>query len=323
MQYLERLGRTLGVAFAALLLGVVVTLSALTVAKGVSSGRIGTLQTATKMAAQTGSESAGTTAVGATQNQTVTSASLVAAGVTQQATTPQQQSGIVDARSTVKADGPAVVTIINTMQVTTGRGRYRSTGQTGEAYGSGVIISNQGYIVTNQHVVADEQNLQVIFADGTKVPAKLIGSDANVDIAVIKVDTKVPAVAQFGDSSTLEVGQPVIAIGSALGDYVNTVTEGVISGLHRSILDPSTGAVASQSLQDLVQTDAAINHGNSGGPLIDIATGKIVGIDTAVVRTTGVGYSAEVAEGLGFSVPSNTAKSVADRLMKNAGVSQP
>src|SRR5205823_1155295 len=179
--------------------------------------------------------------------------------------------------------GPAVVTVVNTMQQATGRGRFGSggQGQAPEALGSGVIIDNQGDIVTNQHVVASQQSLSVIFADGTQVPATLVGQDAYSDLAVIKVDAKVPAVAQFGDSDNLEPGQPVVAIGTALGDYKNTVTAGVVSGLHRRLSDGDT------STQDLIQTDAAINHGNSGGPLLDL-DGNVVGRNPVVVSSTGM-----------------------------------
>src|SRR5262249_12468557 len=109
-----------------------------------------------------------------------------------------------------------------------------------------------------------------------------------------------------------EPGQPVVAIGSALGDYRNTVTEGIVSGLHRSIDGSSAG--------DFIQTDAAINHGNSGGPLIDMS-GKVIGINTAVVRSGGA--IGDVAEGLGFAIPSNTVKQVADQLIKSGAVTRP
>jgi 2-alkenal reductase len=224
---------------------------------------------------------------------------------------------ILDARYAVQQAGPAVVTVINTMQVTTTRGRFGNVmpgqSQVAEASGSGVIIDSRGYIVTNQHVVANQQSLQVIFADGTKVAATLVGEDVSTDLALLKVDVKVPAVAQFGDSDKLELGQPVVAIGTALGDFVNTVTEGIVSGTHRHLDD------ASASVQDLIQTDAAINHGNSGGPLLDLE-GKVIGINTAVVRNDGTMGS--VAEGLGFAIPSNTVSTVVDQLLKNRSISR-
>jgi 2-alkenal reductase len=245
-----------------------------------------------------------------------TNATTGSSGATQQTPSQQQQNGIVDATYAAKVAGPAVVTVVNTMQQGTGGGRFGfgGQGQAPEALGSGVIIDNQGDIITNQHVVADQQSLQVIFADGTEVSATLVGQDAYSDIAVIKVSAKVPAVAQFGDSNKLEPGQPVVAIGTALGEYNNTVTEGIVSALHRQLGDGST------STQDLIQTDAAINHGNSGGPLLDLS-GNVIGINTAVVRDSSL--TGDVAEGLGFAIPSNTARSVAQQLMQNGSVSHP
>jgi 2-alkenal reductase len=134
-----------------------------------------------------------------------------------------------------------------------------------------------------------------------------VGGDAAADIAVVKVDTAVPAVAQFGDSDALEPGQPVVAIGSALGDFRNTVTAGVVSAVHRDLDE-----TMQTDLGDLIQTDAAINEGNSGGPLIDL-NGQVIGVNVAVVRSTG--YQGDTAEGLGFAIPANTAKQIADNLI--------
>jgi 2-alkenal reductase len=262
-------------------------------------------------------------AAGQTASQQITADKAVAGSDTQsvasntaQQTAPtQQQSGVIDARYAAKQAGSAVVTVVNTMQQSTlGRGRFGPQGVSPEALGSGVIIDNQGHIVTNQHVVENQQSLSVIFADGTEVPATLVGADAYSDLAVIKVDAAVPAVAKFGDSDALEPGQPVVAIGTALGDFQNTVTAGVVSALHRQLDDGGT------STQDLIQTDAAINHGNSGGPLLDLS-GNVVGINTAVVRSSGM--MGDVAEGLGFAIPSNTVKSVAEQLISSGSISRP
>jgi S1-C subfamily serine protease len=221
------------------------------------------------------------------------------------------QQGIIDARSVVKSVGPAVVTVINNVDAS----QERSLGMgSPTALGTGVIIDNRGYIVTNNHVIENQQSLEVIFSDGKRASATLVGADPFSDLAVVKVDGSVPAVASFGDSDKLEPGEPVVAIGSALGDFKNTVTVGVVSGLHRDLED--SGATA---LQDLIQTDAAINHGNSGGPLLNMA-GEVVGINTAVVRGGGLG---DVAEGLGFSIPSNTVDRVADQLIEDGSVSRP
>ncbi|HEX8918996.1 MAG TPA: trypsin-like peptidase domain-containing protein, partial [Chloroflexota bacterium] len=184
------------------------------------------------------------------------------------------------------------------------------------AMGSGLIVDSEGHIVTNNHVVQNQTSLQVIFSDGKKAPARLVGTDAVSDLAVIKVDAAVPAVAVFGDSDKLELGQPVVAIGSALGNFRNTVTAGVVSGLNRNLDDPSAPA-----LRNLIQTDAAINHGNSGGPLIDL-NGRVVGINVAVVRTT-TGTLGDVAEGLGFAIPANSVQTVSAQLIKSGVVSRP
>ncbi len=209
---------------------------------------------------------------------------------------------------------PAVVTVINTQkpqQVFSFWGRQVIQPKSS---GSGVIISKDGYILTNNHVIEDQDSLEVVFASGDKASAHLIGADPYADSAVIKVDSPVPAVAEFGDSSALQPGETVIAIGSALGDFKNTVTVGVVSATGRS-LDTGNGF----SLEGLIQTDAAINHGNSGGPLVN-ALGQVIGINTAIVRNDN--SSGDVAEGLGFAIPSNTVKSVADQIIKKGYVSR-
>ena len=236
-----------------------------------------------------------------------TSSSLAQTPVTQQAQTSALP--VLDARAAVKEVGPAVVTIVNTQSTQGTRFRGALTGS-----GSGVIIDSRGYIVTNNHVVENQQSLEVIFSNGTKAPAQLVGTDPLTDLAVLKVDVAVPDVAEFSDSNALEPGQPVVAIGSPLGDFRNTVTVGVVSALHRSLND--SGSVA---LQDLVQTDAAINHGNSGGPLVDL-NGRIVAINVAVVRSAGQG---DIAEGLGFAIPSNTVKEITDQLISKGAISRP
>ena len=202
---------------------------------------------------------------------------------------------------TVKKVAPAVVTVRN------------RTSQ-GQASGSGVIISKDGYIVTNNHVVEGEQTLSVIFADGSRKDAKLVGTDPLTDIAVIKVLGGVPAVAPVGDSSALQPGEQVLAIGSPLGNFRNTVTAGIVSAVNRS--------VPGSQMEGLIQTDAAINSGNSGGPLVNLQ-GEVVGINTLVVRGDGVSSSAAPVEGLGFSIPSSTFRKVADELIANGEVKYP
>ena len=212
--------------------------------------------------------------------------------------TLKEDSAVIDAVRSVK---PAVVTVINQMQPR--RGFLGSVTPT--ASGSGVIVDAKGYIITNNHVIAGQQSLQVIFSDGSKTDATIIGTDAIADLAVLKVD-KVPAVATLGDSNSLQPGQVTIAIGNPLGDYRGTVTVGVISGLNR---------VVGQQ-QGLIQTDAAINNGNSGGPLIN-SLGQVIGINTLVVRSTDDG---KVAEGLGFAIPSNQVKEIMAQLVANGRV---
>ena len=228
--------------------------------------------------------------------------------VLQARVTVSEESAIIDV---VKKVGPAVVTVVNTLQPQAG---LFGTTQP-EARGSGVIFDQSGYIITNNHVVEGNQALSVIMADGTKKPARLIGSDKYSDIAVIKIDgTNLPT-AELGNSSTLQPGQIVVAIGSALGDFRNTVTMGVVSGLNRN-LDTGEG----YNIENLIQTDAAINHGNSGGPLCNTAA-QIIGINTAIIR--GSSMTGDVAEGIGFAIPSDTVRTVASQLMRAGRVVRP
>jgi len=203
---------------------------------------------------------------------------------------------------------PAVVTIVS---------RISSRGQSGTAFGTGVIIDRRGYILTNNHVVEGGREYNVIFSEGIRVPAKLVGTDPTTDLAILQVDGDMPGTATFGDSSKLEPGQPVVAIGSALGEFTNTITTGIISGLHR-VLEDSTGPV----LQDMIQTDAAINPGNSGGPLLN-TQGQVIGINTAVIRQSSQSSNASVAEGIGFATPSNIAKVVSERIIADGRIDRP
>ena len=244
----------------------------------------------------------------------------VALNTTAQPVVAQRQSvtltadtAIVDA---VKKVSPAVVTIVNTLTAQRAPSRFGAPRtQPGQAVGTGVIIDAQGYIVTNNHVIEGAQKIEVLFENGDKAEAKLIGVDTFGDLAIVQVtDKPMPAVAHLGDSSALQVGEPVIAIGSALGDFKNTVTVGVVSGLNRRV-----DANAASSLEGLIQTDAAINHGNSGGPLLN-AAGQVIGINTLVVRSDGGG---DVAEGLGFAIPASTVQYVSSQLIGGGKVSRP
>jgi 2-alkenal reductase len=214
----------------------------------------------------------------------------------------------VDVNTAVEAAvaqvGPAVVTVVNTLPQ-----------GAGQASGSGVIISPEGYVITNNHVVAGAAQLNVIFRDGESVQADLIGSDEFADLAVLKIPAPVPAHAELGNSDALNPGETVIAIGSPLGDFKNTVTVGVVSATGRTI-ETDRGF----QMEDLIQTDAAINHGNSGGPLVNLA-GQVIGINTLVVR--GNGSSFDQAEGLGFAIASNTVRAVSDQLVARGFVTRP
>jgi len=164
--------------------------------------------------------------------------------------------------------------------------------------GSGLILTANGYILTNRHVVENSRTLTVTLMDGRDLAASVVRISDTTDLALIKVDaTGLPA-ATIGDSDSIQVGQTAIAIGSPLGTFTETVTRGVVSGLDREIT-VTDGATRRQStLKGLIQTDAAINPGNSGGPLLD-AAGQVIGLNTAVATS---------AEGLGFAIPIGAAK---------------
>lgn len=170
-----------------------------------------------------------------------------------------------------------------------------------EGAGSGVIITANGYIVTNDHVIANASKILVRLKDGTKYEAKLIGTDPSNDLAVIKINGKNLKPATYGNSSQLKVGDKAIAIGNPLGELRGTVTEGIISARDREI---NVGDVTMR----LLQIDAAVNPGNSGGGLFD-RTGELVGIVNAK-------SSGEAVEGLGFAIPIDTAKTIIDKIIK-------
>lgn len=170
--------------------------------------------------------------------------------------------------------------------------------QTEASSGTGIVLKSDGLILTNKHVVEGGQSFTVITSDGKEYEnAKVVAKDPSNDIAFLKIDAKGLTPARLGDSSKVQVGQRVIAIGNALGQFQNTVTTGVISGKSRPIT--ATGGNGTESLQNLFQTDAAINPGNSGGPLVNIV-GEVIGINTAV--------AGDGAENIGFAIPINEAK---------------
>lgn len=190
--------------------------------------------------------------------------------------------------------------------------------------GSGIIYKkdgNKGYIVTNNHVVADSDSLEVSLADGTKVTAKLVGTDSYSDLAVLEIESdKITTVAEFGDSDALKLGEPAIALGSPLGsEYANSVTLGIISGIDRNI--SSTASDGSTTNINALQTDAAINPGNSGGPLVNIA-GQVIGINSVKIAQSSSSDSVSV-EGMGFAIPSNDVVEIIDQLESKGKVSRP
>ncbi len=165
--------------------------------------------------------------------------------------------------------------------------------------GSGFVISSDGLILTNKHVVSDAAAEYTVFTnDGKKYPAKVLARDSNTDIAIIKIDAIGLSKVKLGNSDSIQVGQTAIAIGNALGEFRNTVSTGVVSGLSRSIT--ASGGGISESITNVIQTDASINPGNSGGPLLNLR-GEVIGVNTAM---------AQGAQNIGFSIPINQVKEI-------------
>ncbi len=196
------------------------------------------------------------------------------------------------------------------------------TGDVGDT-GSGVLIDGKGYILTNNHVISlaatdKTATLTVVFNDGkgTRVPGTVVGRDPKTDLAVVKVSVQDATVAQLGDSDSLQVGDTVIAIGSPLG-LEGTVTTGIVSATDRPVRLSGEGT-DTDAVIDAIQTDAAINPGNSGGALVD-ATGAVIGINTAI-RTLGGSEQSSGSIGLGFAIPINTAKGIAEEIIRNGTV---
>lgn len=200
--------------------------------------------------------------------------------------------------------GASVVTVIN-QQMFQGFDTVQPVGS-----GTGFIVDQQGHIVTNWHVVQGGQEFLVILSNGERRPATLVGSDPISDLAVVKIDGALPAVASFGDSDLLQVGESVLAIGSPLGTYTNTVTEGIISALGRDL--------PQSNYNNLIQHDAAINPGNSGGPLFNMQ-GQVIGVNTLGVSEE----NGQSIQGLFFALPGNQVNSIVSRLIADGRVVYP
>ena len=185
------------------------------------------------------------------------------------------------------------------------------------AQGSGFLFDDQGHIITNNHVIESGTAFQVRFADGSIVPARLVGADPGADLAVLKVDTLPEGVAPLvlADSKSVEVGQTAIAIGNPFGER-NTLTVGVISGLGRSLRGPASRQGGRFAITNVIQTDAAINPGNSGGPLLNIR-GEVIGVNTAIRSASGV------FEGIGYAVPANAVARVVPALIRDGYYQHP
>jgi S1-C subfamily serine protease len=206
--------------------------------------------------------------------------------------------------SVAQKASPAVVTITNSSVTNFGPYSIPSTG-----VGSGFIFDSNGWILTNRHVVQGGGNLTVTLNDGRKLAGTVAATDAEHDLAVVKIDaTGLPTV-PLGSSSTVKVGQLVVAIGSPLGTFTDSVTSGILSATGRTITvgDPTTRQP--RTLTNLLQTDAAINPGNSGGPLLD-SSGRVIGVNAA---------AASSAEGIGFAIPIDEAASVIAQARGQAG----
>lgn len=216
---------------------------------------------------------------------------------------------------------PAIVGITNLQAQSNsslfGSSSSDSSEDTESGSGSGVIFKKENgkaYIITNNHVVEGASSLKVSLYDGTEVTAKLVGSDSLTDLAVLQIsDDHVTKVANFGDSSDLRTGETVIAIGDPLGkDLSRTVTQGIVSGVDRTV---SMSTSAGETSINVIQTDAAINPGNSGGPLLN-TDGKIVGINSMKI-------SEDDVEGIGFAIPSNDVKPIAEELLSKGQIERP
>jgi S1-C subfamily serine protease len=228
------------------------------------------------------------------------------------------QSQVVSAIA--KDVNPSVVSIHAQSNATTQDIFGNTTTSPQESAGTGIIISNNGYIVTNRHVISGATNVSVTLSDGTTIKDVQVigvtGATDTLDIGFLKINNPPEALqpALLGNSSKVQVGDNVVAIGDALGQFENTVTSGIISGRGRTIQAGDQGATTNEDLQDLFQTDAAINPGNSGGPLINI-NGEVIGINTALASNG--------AQNIGFSIPINDVEGLIKGVLATGTIKRP
>lgn len=245
---------------------------------------------------------------------------------TQNVTITNENSAIIDV---AEQASPAVVSIVITKDLPVYQSQSplyeylypnrrnsdpAETEKTQIGAGSGFIISEDGLILTNRHVVSDDTaDYTVVLNDGTSFAATVIDRDTILDIALIKIETEqqLPFLS-FGDSDSIKIGQQVIAIGNSLGEFSNTVSTGIVSGLGRSIT-AGDGSGASELLSGIIQTDASINPGNSGGPLLDIS-GNVIGVNVAIAQN---------AENIGFAIPINAVKQVVESVQQYGEIIRP
>ena len=233
--------------------------------------------------------------VGATSTFAIVTLAPRATAPASTAANPAAQAALAATSATNPVDDSAVVAAIKPSVVTITTSSGRTTG-----VGSGVILTADGLILTNDHVVAGSSSLSVQLLDGRELPATVVTADPTADLAVIKVTATGLTAAKLGSSSTVQVGETVLAIGSPLGTYTDTVTKGIVSAVDREITVRSETTGRPTQLSHLIQTDAAINPGNSGGPIVDEA-GHVIAIATA---------SSADAQGLGFAIPIDAAKTI-------------
>ena len=226
----------------------------------------------------------------------------ISAGASIGETTSLSAIGGIDIPSIVDQVSPAVVGV-STKSIATNMFGFSMGEQ--EGLGSGAIFSEDGYVLTNYHVIKNSTQVKVIFSTGKEVDAKVVNYDEAADLAVVKIteDVKMPGVVELGNSDNIKAGEQVIAIGNPLGkEYLGSVTTGIVSAVKREVQKEDGTSM------NLIQTDTAINSGNSGGPLIN-SQGQVIGINTAKIQATGV-------EGIGFAIPINDAISKLDMLVK-------